>query len=38
VRAILLAEWRRHRGDRAAAAAMRADAARPTQAEKVADF
>jgi hypothetical protein len=38
VRSILLAEWRRHRGDRAAAAAMRADAAKPTPAEKAADF
>jgi hypothetical protein len=38
VRSILLAEWRRHRGERAAAAAMRADAAKPTPAEKAADF
>lgn len=38
VRAILLAEWRRHRGERAAAAAMRADAAKASPAERAADF
>ncbi|MFN3646249.1 MAG: excisionase family DNA-binding protein [Gemmobacter sp.] len=38
VRAILNAAWRRHRGERAAAAAMRADAAKLTAAEQEADF